>query len=508
VGRSHKQRGSGAIPKTDRPPATSEVTPWNGTSPISKALVWVTFAVLFAFSLLTLYYPVVRIFYRYEINYNEGWNVYVTQAAMQHRPLYPARYGWTFVNYPFLSFYLVGYASHFIGDYLLTGRLISLVAFLLSCVLVGLIVKRLTGGWKPAVFASVFCLGLFCSRMPNYVGMDDPQMLAHPFFLFGLWLYMLAPPSTLRIVGITSLFVLGGNIKHNLLPAPLSVLLDLFTSSRRDAVRFIAVGVLLLALAIMANMLIGGPAFISHVLNSRPYSLEQLRTMFFAFYSPLGLPLAVAAFWSIWQFHHRPARVISLYFFSSLLIGSAFVGGVGVNANTFFDSLFAMSIIMGACLDSLWKAPIPSLGKGSRWRFLVPVLLYSTVIMEYVPRGATMPEFLSELPVRQRLFEQEVSFLAAQPGPAICESLILCYDAGKPFILDPFNSANLVRQGKLHSTELVAQIAEKQFGAIQIRNSVSQEPTGYFPDDVLNAIDRYYVEALKGPDCHIYVPRP
>ena len=29
----------------------------------------------------------VRAFYRFEINYNEGWNVYITQAAMQHRRL-------------------------------------------------------------------------------------------------------------------------------------------------------------------------------------------------------------------------------------------------------------------------------------------------------------------------------------------------------------------------------------------------------------------------------------
>jgi len=496
------------ISKTARPPGRAEGLLSKAASSIPAALVWVTVAVLLATSLLTLRYPVIRAFYRYQINYNEGWNVYNTLTAMQHRPLYPAKYGWTIVNYPFLSFYLVGYLSRPNGDYLLTGRLLSLAAFLLSCVLVGLIVKKLTGGWAPAAFASVFCLGLFCSRMPVYIGMDDPQMLAHPFFLLGLWIYLGAPPSTLRIAGIASLFVLGGNIKHNLIPAPVSVFCDLLTTSLSRAARFVVFGVVLLVLSIGVNLLVGGPSFISEMMARAPFSPVQLRNMFFTVYPALGLPLAISTFWAVWQFHNRQARVISIYFFSSLLIGAAFAGGLGVNANTFFDNLFAMSIVMGACLDALWKAPIPSLGKGGRWRFLVPVLLYSAVVMEYVPRSLSMPNQLADLPVRQRLFDQEVSFLAERPGPAICESLILCYDAHKPYILDSFNSNSLFRQGKLNSSELVNQIAARKFGAIQTEAPVTQKPGDRFPDDVLEAIDRYYVEALKAPYCHIYVPRP
>jgi hypothetical protein len=317
-----------------------------------------------------------------------------------------------------------------------------------------------------------------------------------------------APPSTRRIAGITSLFILGGNIKQNLLPAPISVLSDLFTTSLSRAVRFMLFGVFFLAVSIAVNMLVGGPAFVSNMLGPRPYSLGSGRGAFFSFYSPLGLSLALSAFWSIWQLHNRQARVISFYFFSSLVIGVAFAGGMGVNANTFFDSLFAMSIIMGACLDSLWKAPIPSLGKGGRWRFLVPVLLYSTVVMEYVPRGLTMPKLLSELPLRQRLFDQEVSFLAARPGPAICETLMLCYDAGKPYLISPFNLGVRARLGGGDNNEVVKQIAEKEYGAIQTDTPANQKPGVRFPDEVLDAIDRFYVEGLTGRDCHIYVPRP
>ena len=507
MARDNKYRNSIVVPEPDRPPEQAETLSSKEPFSTAEALVRIILALLLASSLLTLYYPAVRAFYRYQINYNEGWNVYVAQAAMQHRALYPAKPGGPGGGYPFLSFYLVGYASHFNGNYLLMGRLLSLLALLASCVLVALIVKRLTGGWGPAVFAGAFCLGLFCSRMPLYVGVDDPQMLAHPFVLCGLWLYLGDPPSTRRIAGITSLFILAGNIKHNLLPAPISVLCDLFTTSLGKAVRFMVFGVLFLAVSITVNLLVGGPSFVSRVLTPRPYSFESARGMLFSFYAAQGLPLAVSAFWSIWQLENRQARVISLYFFSSLLIGTAFAGGTGVNVNTFFDNFFAMSIIMGASLDALWKAPIPSLGKGGNWRFLVPVLLYSMVIMTYVPRAFTLPKMFADLPLRQRLYKQEVSFLAGQPGPAICESLILCYDAGKPYTVSPFNLYVRSRRGG-RSDELVQQIAEKKYGAVQTEAPANQKPSPRFPDQMLDAIDRYYVEAFKAPDCHIYVPRP
>ncbi|MDR3675608.1 MAG: hypothetical protein P4N24_08960 [Acidobacteriota bacterium] len=495
------------ISKSNGPPEWTEALPSEGTLPPAEIMVWVCLAILFAFSLATLAYPMARAFHRFDFNYNEGWNVYNAQAAMQHRPLYYPKYGWTTVNYPFLSFYLVGYMSHFNGDYLLTGRLLSLVALLVSCVLVGLIVKNMTGGRGPAVFASVFCLGLFCSVAGSSVAANDPQLLPFPFVLFGLWVYLQADPSTLRVAGITSLFVLAGNIKQNLLAAPISVFCDLFKSSSSKAVRFMLFGIFFLALSIAVNVLAGGAYFISHLLTPRGYSFAHLRDLFLLCYSTQSLPLALCFFWSVWQRKNRKARVISFYFFSSLLIGAAFGGGAGVWQSTYFDNIFAMSIIMGACLDLLWKAPIPSLGKGGRGRFLVPVLLYSSVVFMFAPWAVNWSALFSSFAETQRQYDAEVSFLVARPGPAICESLLLCYDAGKPYILDPFNSARLVRLGKLNSSEIVQQIAEHKYGAIQTQAPATLKRDERFPDDVMEAINRYYVEALKHPFCVIYVPR-
>ena len=272
--------------------------------------------------------------------------------------------------------------------------------------------------------------------------------------------------------------------------------------------RFIVFGGLFLALSIAAEMLVGGPHFISHLLTPRAYSFTQLYGRFVQMYAPLGLPLVISAYWSFWQFQNPQVRVISFYFFSSLLIGLVFAGGQGVDRNVFFDNFFSMAIIMGVCLDLLWKAPISSLGKGSRWRFLVPVMLYSSVLFIFAQWGSQVPKAISAFPDMERQFDAEVSFLAAQPGPAICESLIRCYDAGKPYILDAANSARLVEFGKLNGNELVKRIAEQEFGAIQTNDPVARRPNSRFPNEVLDAIDRYYVMAIKDTGCFIYIPRP
>jgi hypothetical protein len=125
----------------------------------------------------------------------------------------------------------------------------------------------------------------------------------------------------------------------------------------------------------------------------------------------------------------------------------------------------------------------------------------------FAPWAANWSALFSSLPEMQRQYDKEVSFLVARPGPAICETMLLCYDAGKPYILDPFNSTRLVGLGKLNSREIVKQIADQQYGAIQTQAPAMQKRGERFPGEVMEAVDRYYVVAFKAPFCIIYVPR-
>ncbi|MGA3373816.1 MAG: glycosyltransferase family 39 protein [Terracidiphilus sp.] len=462
---------------------------------------WVVLALILAAVLLTLVGPVVRMFCHVDAIYNEGWNAYNAQAALHHN-LYPHRYGWTTVNYPFLSFYLIGNLSRIFGDPVLIGRILSLISLIAVCVCVAGIVKKLTGRWGPGVFAATLSLWMFIALANGYVASDDPQMMALACVLTGFLLYLRGPEANKPILAVALLFMLGGNIKHNLIAAPLAVFLDLLTVSRVKAARFAVYGIVLLAASVFLNQWLGGPYFVAQLLTPRGYwiskMLDSSRILL-----PLAVPLVLAGVWSVRQLRESKFRVVAIYFLISLPLGIALYGGGGTTVNMFFDCFLAVSIIMGVLLNLIWQSDIPWMRKGGAWRWAAPLLLFQ------VPCADIPPVHLHPLMAERKEFKAEVAFLAAQPGPAICESLLRCYYAGKPYDVDPFNSTSLVRLGKLDGKGMVQRIASKEFGAIQTYQPVEEmsRPNARFPDEFLDAIQQNYKVAVQDSKCVIYLPR-
>jgi hypothetical protein len=472
---------------------------------------WLVLGLISLFSLITAICPSVRAFYRFQLNYKDGWMVYNTVAVVHHELLYGTKYGWTTVDYPALSFYIIAYLSRFSHDYLLTWRFVSVSSFAICCVLIGLIIKKLTGRLAPALFGAAFCLGLFCSVAPNYMGVAEPQMLAEVFFFTGLLLYLSGPPTPARVGVIVFLFVLGGNMKHNLLDVPLAVFIDLLLISWRKALQFFLFAAVLIACSIVGSIKVAGPFFIENMLSVRPFSLVGAFLDFLYYYSAILLPLIVALIWAIKERRSASNRLISIFFFTSLFTGIFFSAGTGIAINVYFGNFFAISIVMGMILYSAWSIPSPLLAK---YKFLgrraVPLILSASLLLAFVLSGySRFWNRLAMMPDEQRRFDAEVSLIKAQPGPAICESLLRCYFAGKPYIYDPYSATRLVHLKKLDSREMVAAIEASRYGAIQLHGPLSslERPNERFPDDVLDAIDHYYVLLAEDKDCAIYVPR-
>ena len=84
--------------------------------------------VLYVIAAWSFAWPVYRAFLNVEIQNNEGWNAYFADAAMGKVPLYPSPDQFITNNYPPLSFYIVGLVGRLVGDPVLAGRLLSLVA--------------------------------------------------------------------------------------------------------------------------------------------------------------------------------------------------------------------------------------------------------------------------------------------------------------------------------------------------------------------------------------------
>jgi len=447
-----------------------------------------------------------------ELRYNEGWNAYNAATLAHHAFIYPARYAWTMANYPVLSFLTIAHLGSFTHDYLYTGRFLSWLGLILSCVFVGIIVARLTASHRSGVLGGFLGLALFCSNAQSYVGMNDPQMFAQAFFMAGLLIYVLYRDRTWTLVAVALLFVIGGNIKHNLVDFPLVLAIDLFLLSRRRVALFIGLLVLFEIPAFYLNVHLGGPFFLNQLLVPRRYFWDKTFFDGFDYYIVLLIPMAAAIYTAACSFRVPERRLIAIYFAVSFVLGVYFSGGVGVSINSYFSNTLALAIILGLFLHD-FGIPHPKLpGTAAQWNAAATLVMFFWMLIPLQCDDVLFPvENWRTLHAQQQRFTEQVDFLRALPGPAICESILRCYYSGKPYIVDPFNSASLIHAGKLDENVLVGAINAHQFAAIQfnerpLASGLPHAPPSRFTPAVLKAVQQTYTVAFQQSDCTIYVP--
>jgi hypothetical protein len=452
--------------------------------------------------------PFARAFFYMEVDYNEGWNIYNAEAITRHQLLYPERFGWTSVNYPMLSFYLLGHLHGLTHDYLFTARIVSLLSLLACSVLVGAIVRRLGASSRAAILSGLFCLALFCANAEFYVGMDDPQLLAHAVFLSGLLLYLHARPdkssdkkSRPMLIALCMLvFVIAGCIKHNPIDLPIAVLLDLALASIPLALWFAFSGVVFTAVAVALNIHFGGPYFLAQLLTPRMYIPLQVANQLLIVLGPILVPFVCAAYtaWILRRDARR--RIAALLLITSLIVGGAFSGGSGVTINALFSAMIATAILLGLFWQDLSSSTLepPPLSA------FAPDLFFLWLIIPLILSGNWNPvAMLRDAATEQRHFLQDVDDLRRHPGPALCESLLECHEAGKPYIYDPFNATRLMGFHKLDEGGLVHEIEQHRFAVIQTDDPLPREDaynSERFSQAVRAAIEANYTPALEHPE--------
>ena len=167
------------------------------------------------------------------------------------------------------------------------------------------------------------------------------------------------------------------------------------------------------------------------------------------------------------------------------------------------------------------------LGSSSRFASILATILPFVVaqpILTRVPDVAAQVyhgrALLDSASKRQEIFLADAKYVADRHGPAICESLLLCYLAGQPFILDPFNSRQYMLSGRLDQGEFIGRIAAHEFAVIQLRADICDDPATQschilhyrqkvdrFTDEVLYAIDHYYEVGRRSTFGSFYVPK-
>lgn len=497
-------------------PRLTEATPRGAVIRTDVYKLSVTGLAILALSLFA--YPCLRVGTALEIDYNEGWNAYQQMRAMAGLSLYSADTPLFVNNYPPLSFYLVGSLGSLIGDMVLAGRLLSLAA-VVTIALSAAVVARAAGARRiDAVLSGSAALGMLSGFATDYVGVNDPQLLAQGFLCAGFAVYVGGRGGAARLPLVALLFAAGLLCKHNVLALPLVATAHLvWRGGNRERALYLGTGLGLAALALLVIEAKFGTGFFKNLLASRQYDPARGVILSTEMLDLLQAPIAVIGLFTLLGRQGGIVAALGAYLVLSLLIAIGFSGGAGVDTNIFFDAMIACAMAAGPA--TAWVRARP--GAGPRACAALALLIHAGLLFHMpIALGRFAVDIaVGELKERETLFLEDVAWLKAVPGPAICESLLLCLRAGKPMWIDGYSATQAVINGRVPADTLTGLLARHEASVVQVtsrRAHPVDDPKGAqsipprfinFPDDMFDELDRSYARARTGITGRFYLPR-
>ena len=416
-------------------------------------------------------WPVYRAFLNIEIDCNEGWNAYFADAAMGRMPLYPHADQLLTNNYPPLSYFIVGALGTLIGDPILAGRLLSLVAIIGIAGAIIVAVRRLGGNREGALIGAVFFVGTISRFYVRYAGMDDPQLLAHAVMTFAFAGLLGALARNRGYPGPILLMVTAGFIKHNIVAIPLTACTWLAIVRPRVAIKVLPIALGAVTVGFYACYWAYGHDFFTNLFSPRVYSwnlaIEGIGAL-----KPLDAALAGSVLVGIVKMREPLVRLSSLL--TGVSLGAYFLQrtGAGVDVNAAFDLLIATAIGIGLAFTHAPSIPLPGswlrvLGADTLRTVLLLALflrLLPTRRMEELKPVRLLfdPTFQSEIAIRGKAMDDSVARVRATPGNVICSTYV-CYRSGKPLTVDLFNADQRMATGALPHNELESRLKRRLF---------------------------------------------
>jgi hypothetical protein len=427
------------------------------------------------------------------INYNEGCNAYFVSAALAGTPLYFPPDAPLTNNYPPLSFYLLAPAAGLMGDAIFAGRLVAWLAFGAIATFIVAISYRLQGDRIAALLAGMIFLGFIVINYDIYVGMNDPQMLAHAIMLCGLWVLLRRPDALGSAVAAAGLMAAALFVKHNILALPLAAALWLAVYDRRAAIGFVAAGAATGALGLAACLAAFGLDFISSLLAPRQYIPARAWRHAVEWLMPIELPVLLAFLGAVIDRKNRATVLFSLYLLIALGLAWLLAGGAGVNFNLMFEVVIAFSLAAGQLVAALHRQP--ALRRWAIGSYAVAALVSAGLVG--TKDELLLRPWIATQRAREAASLATIRMLAGRPGPALCENPAFCYWAGKPFELDPLNFEAGVAAGTKDENVVLQRIHSGFYGAVELGDADQGRPT-FLGSRIPAAVMAQY-QKLAGP---------
>lgn len=484
-----------ASPKT----AMTDHRPKNATA------VVVLIAAMTLLGAFYLAWPIYRASLPMEIDVNEPWNANWADAAWRRNelPLYPKPGGFLVNNYPPLSFYLIGGIASITGDPVAVGRWLSLLAVAAIAIGTAACVRELHCSRLATTLAGAWTLATFSRFFDNYVGMNDPHLLALAIMVWALAWFIRRQQNGRAVEPAILLMVLAGFFKHNLLTVPIASFMWLATFDRRQAARAAAVGIVAAVVGLMlCGIFFGGDFFRQMFGTPREYSIMRAVNALGRL-QWIGPAIVIFLIWRRDVSEDGENRRADS--FAMIFIGVAFLlyfvqeMGAGVDDNVQFELVAAAAIGLALAFDRLDVVPIVQRVGVNRGRLAVLLILFVRLLI----CSRTEPyllafsgEFRENLRSQVAVTASETARIAAMPGPVVgftwrpnfrepnertreeviwravvlpdggpkesiivTPTMLLCRQAGKPFSYDAFAVDQCTRRGQISFAELKRQLS-------------------------------------------------
>ena len=194
------------------------------------------------------------------------------------------------------------------------------------------------------------------------------------------------------------------------------------------------------------TQVIAGGTFIDHLMSPRIFTWYGVRYHLMKYLRLFKFPLIAIALLSPMVFSDRRI-ILASWGIVSIAAAAIFSGFEGTSYNMFQDAAVFLGIAAGVAFHELCKRI--SARRLVRGRFVAIFLAVMLLFLAQPIFARSTDAFLRiydsrgllELNRRaEEAFLNDARFISESDGSAFCESLLLCYVAGQPFILDPFNS--------------------------------------------------------------------
>ena len=256
--------------------------------------------------------------------------------------------------------------------------------------------------------------------------------------------------------------------KQDLLALPFGVAVHLLaTRNGRALAVWAATGALAACVLLALTFRLDGHCFFANLLRPRAYVPRNLGRNVLGYGLHLGTALAISVSILV-RFRAIAFRGLLLVLLLATHLTSIFLsGGDGVATNIFYPSMIALAVSCAAALCSLGNVH-------SRTRHADRLLIAALVVPAMLSAVFVPFRLDRDLAARRNLAaatkdaREAARVLRSVHGPVICETILLCYQAGRTLDYDPYFVNDQVLIGRIRESEMLGMLTSHRYAAIEI----------------------------------------